>query len=92
MTTPDPIVTCGVRVYRCSCVKEVGHADPVHACDAGCGGSWTGESEATMRPVTMPSGVPNSGLPTSVVDRFVVAPTMAELGGVWDWTDDGDDE
>lgn len=66
---PDPVVsgtvTCGEREASCMCVKPRGHVeggDPVHGCDAGCGGSWTWVGGRFV-PVTFPSGV-NSGLPT----------------------------
>lgn len=66
MSTVEAVVTCDLRVYRCRCVKAVGHVeagDDVHACDAGCGGSWRGESQATMEPVTLPDAT-GEGLPT----------------------------
>lgn len=60
MSTVEAVVTCDLRVFRCRCVKPVGHVDEgdeVHACDAGCGGSWRGESEETMEVVSLPYGI-----------------------------------
>lgn len=68
MTDNLSVVTCDLRIASCRCTKPAGHVeagDDVHACDAGCGGSWTGDNEDTFMPVTFPSGI-GTGLP---VDR-----------------------
>lgn len=84
MTAEDPVVTCGERVASCRCVKPAGHEDEVHACDAGCGGAWSGRG-SDFRVVTYPSGIPNSGLPSTPYDDpspdflALPMPTFAEL-------------
>lgn len=60
------IVTCGEKTAECLCVKPIDHEkddDDIHACDTGCGGSWTGTwSSNTFKPITFPTGF-NTGLP-----------------------------
>jgi hypothetical protein len=57
-----PTVTCGDPLYRCRCVKPVGHVDAgddVHACgEEVCGGSWRwlDEERTRFHPLSYPHG------------------------------------
>jgi hypothetical protein len=48
------IVSCGVSVFSCRCLETPGHDGP-HVCP--CGGSWYGEDENTMDPVSLPGRI-----------------------------------
>lgn len=51
-------VICGARLSRCECVLPLGHfPETPHACDEGCGGSWTYDAEGEPEIVSYPSGV-----------------------------------
>ena len=48
---------CGVRQSACECVEPAGHFPSTpHACDSGCGGSWTFDADGEFVIVSMPSG------------------------------------
>lgn len=56
----ESTVICGQREYSCECVEPQGHDGP-HACDEGCGGSWTYDEDGKMVVVSLPIPVWGAG-------------------------------